>query len=131
MISQKSIFVRSPTGIIDENHVEIVSIPGKLKREAVEYLKKLHGITTETIYNDLLGYIRNQERHHTAYAEYYIDLLMFKKGNEVSHFAQRDNALEVIDHNVISAVYYKNRGTAKAELGVDHERRSPRMMFRH
>ena len=114
VISQKSIFVRSPTGIIDENHVEIVSIPGKLKREAVEYLKKLHGITTETIYNDLLGYIRNQERHHTAYAEYYIGFTYIQKGEYEKAISHLDATIR-LNQNVISA--YKNRGTAMAELG--------------
>ena len=118
VISQKSTFVRSQTGLIDDNHVEIVSIPSKFKREAMGYLKKHHGITTETIYNDLLGYIQNQERHHTAYAESYIGFTYAQKGeyeNAISHF---DETIR-LNPNVISA--YKNRGTAKAKLGRHEE----------
>ena len=57
VISQKSIFVRSPTGCIGESEVRIVSVPKELKQEAMEHLEKYHGISTGSIYNDLLGYI--------------------------------------------------------------------------
>ena len=79
VISQKSIFVRSSTGFIEDKEVESVSIPSKLKQAAMEHLSKYHGITTETIYNDLMGYIQNQQKHQTAYTEFYIGYNYFDK----------------------------------------------------
>ena len=36
----------------------------------MRYLRKYHGIYTQTIYNDLQGYIKHQKNYHDAYSEY-------------------------------------------------------------
>ena len=118
VISQKSIFVRSPAGFIEDSHVVSVTIPGDLKREAMEHLKKHHGITPETIYNDFLGYIRNQERHHSAYAAFYIGYTCAENGDFEKAIAQYD---ETILLNPYATSAYRNRGGAKAELGRHKE----------
>lgn len=118
VISQKSIFVRSPTGLIDYSQVETVLIPSNLKREALEYLKKHHGITTETIYSDIWGYIWNQERHHTAYAAFYIGFTYANEGEYEKAISYYDETI-CLNPNVTSA--YRNRGAAKAKLGFHEE----------
>ena len=118
VISQKSIFVRSPTGFIEDNHVAFITIPGELKREAMEHLKKHHGITSETIYNDIFGYIQNQERHHSAYAEFYIGFTYAENEEFEKAIAHYDKTI-LFNPYVTSA--YMNRGSAKAELGRHKE----------
>ena len=54
--SQKSVFVQSPDGFINPD-IE-VPIPVDLKFPMLEYLRKYHRISAETIYNDLHGFIR-------------------------------------------------------------------------
>ena len=61
--SQKSIFVQSPKGFIEPSN-QIV-IPAKLKDLLLNYLRKYHRISVETVYNDLHGFIRR-----SAYAEF-------------------------------------------------------------
>ena len=56
VIAQKSIFVRPPNGFIEPDHV--INIPKELKNSMLDYLRKYHGISTKTIYNDLHGFIK-------------------------------------------------------------------------
>ena len=37
----------------------------------LNHLQKYHGISAATLYNDLHGFIINQDRHERAYMEYY------------------------------------------------------------
>ena len=71
VIAQKSVFVRPPTGFIQPRQDEIVIIPAHLKKLILEHLRTYHGISTETIYNDLHGFIRNQGIHGGAYTRFY------------------------------------------------------------
>ena len=71
VIAQKSVFVRHPRGFLSLNDVEIITIPASLKQLLLTHLRKYHGISTETIYNDLHGFITNQSFHEDAYAEFH------------------------------------------------------------
>ena len=75
--SQKSVFVRPKQGYIDKHEAkyEVVNIPANLKVSMLEYLRKEHEISTETIYNDIHGYIRNRNVHESAYSEFYMALI--------------------------------------------------------
>ena len=66
VIAQKSIFVRPPAGFIEPDAV--VGIPAHLKAPLLSYLRRCHGISAETIYNDLHGYIRYAAIHQEAFA---------------------------------------------------------------
>ncbi len=113
VISQKSIFVQASCGYIDENSVKIVSIPADLKKVALDYLTKHHGISTETIYNDVFGYIQNQEKHQPAYAEFYIAYTYLNRDEFEKAKKHYDKAIEL--NPLISA--YVNRAAAKHGLG--------------
>ena len=71
VIAQKSVFVRHPRGFLDPDDVEIITIPAHLKQLLLTHLRKYHGISTETIYNDLHGFIINQSFHEDAYREFH------------------------------------------------------------
>ena len=69
--AQKSIFVRHKKGFIKEDDIEeIICICPSFKEPILTYLREKHRIYTQTIYNDLQGYIKHQEIHHKAYSEY-------------------------------------------------------------
>ena len=70
IIAQKSVFIRPPTGVVEPD--DVIIIPAHLKQPMLSYLDKHHGISTETIYNDLHGFIRNQDRHQTVCIEFYV-----------------------------------------------------------
>ena len=71
VIAQKSVFVRPPKGFIEPVEDDMVPIPANLKKLVLQYLRTYHGISIETIYNDLYGYIRNQDSHDRVYLELY------------------------------------------------------------
>lgn len=59
VIAQKSIFVRPSTGYIDPKDIATVSIPRNLKQWILIHLRKFQDISTQSIYNDLHGFIRH------------------------------------------------------------------------
>ena len=109
IIAQKSVFVRPPKGFIKPHEDDIVTIPANLKPPLLQYLRKYHGISTETIYNDLHGFIRVQDLHQSAYTEFY-------KGSTYQNRKQYDKAIEhytkAIDLKSDYVEAYNNRGNA-------------------
>ena len=75
IIAQKSVFIR-PTEPDD-----VITIPAHLKQPILGYLDKHHGISTETIYNDLHGFIRNQDMHQNASIEFYVGSIQQHTGD--------------------------------------------------
>ena len=71
VVAQKSIFVRPPHGFFYPDEEEIVHIEKDLKPDVLSYLRNYHGISTYTIYNDLHGFIRHQDRHGAAHTHFY------------------------------------------------------------
>lgn len=106
VLAQKSIFVSPPKGFIEQDGV--VCIPKSLKPEMRDYLKKYHGISAETIYNDLHGFIRR-----SAYTEFCNGLTAQKKcepAEAVKHYT------EAILLKSDYALAYVNRGIAHYDL---------------
>lgn len=71
IIAQKSIFVRPPKGFIEPKQYKVIDIPQLLKVPMLDHLQTQHGISTQTVYNDLHGFIRNQSIHQRTYIEFY------------------------------------------------------------
>lgn len=69
IIAQKSVFVRPPKGFIEPKQYKVIDIPQSLKETILEHLQTQHGISTPTVYNDLHGFIRNQNIHQKTYIE--------------------------------------------------------------
>ncbi len=115
VISQKSIFFQSQKGYLDEKEtaVEIVSIPKEMKQPVLDYLRKYHDIAMHTIYNDIFGYIQNQEKHQPAYVEFYIGLTFEQKGKHKKAIEHYDQAISLSPQIAQS---YNNRGIAKGKL---------------
>ena len=59
--AQKNVFVQPPNGFIDSNDVITISVPKHLKQWILIHLRQFQDISTQTIYNDLHGFIRHSE----------------------------------------------------------------------
>ena len=112
--SQKSVFVQSPKGFIEPDDVVIVPIPAGLKLPMLNYLQKYHNISTETIYNDLHGFIRIQDIHHKAYEAFYRGFSAMDKGDFDKAIKDFTTAIE-IKPDFFGA--YNNRGNAYSRKG--------------
>ncbi len=123
VITQKSVFIRPPQGFIEPQEDDIITIPKELKEEILDFLRKYHYISTETIYNDLHGFIKNQNIHQKAYMEFYIGLDNANKGHSesdhrikqqfydkaISHYdsAIKLNKFFLTAYNNRAAIYYR------------------------
>ena len=81
IIAQKSVFVRHPDGFIQPNEDDVINIPANLKQPILEYLERAHGISAETIYNDIHGFIRHQSLKLETYKTIYRGLAEKQKGD--------------------------------------------------
>ena len=124
---QMSIFVRSPKGFIEAD--KEVIIPKVLKKCMLEYLEKEFGISPETIYPDLHGFVSSQEDRWDIYEEISKGTDHLESGQEaekhgkkiknyqkaVEHFTNAiDNAIQ-LDEGFADA--YEGRGSAYLFIG--------------
>ena len=72
VVAQSSVFVRPSDGFIKPDDNDIINIPSKIKLPMLEYLQEIHDISTETIYNDIHGFIRYQKDYMESYVEFYL-----------------------------------------------------------
>ena len=80
--AQKSVFVRPPAGFIQPNSEDVICIPKNLKVPILKHLVRQDpSITHATIYNDLHGFIRLQNRYRNAFVKFYIAADYEKQGN--------------------------------------------------
>ena len=116
VLAQKSLFVRPAKGFVEPD--EIVTIASNHKPAVLEYLREHHGISTETIYNDLHGFIRHQGIHRSAYTE-------FHKGLSLDVERKYQQAIEhytaAIALNPQQAQAYNNRGAAYYNIDNYHD----------
>ena len=75
VIAQKSVFAHPPTGFIDFKDISIICVPSGLKRGLKQWilmhLRKYHDISTQSIYNDIHGYIRQRAQRTSIGARGY------------------------------------------------------------
>ena len=137
ILAQKSVFVRPKRGYIDpdEAHYKVVCIPANLKKDILRYLRNTNGITTEKIYNDVHGYIRNQEVHESAYNEFYIAFAYQNKAESMQNPEKKhelwDKAIKrfdkAIEYNANFYLAYANRSTLYLNKGGYSKAREDRL----
>ena len=121
---QKSIFVRARSGIVAPDTV--VCIPADLKGSMLDYLRKHHDISTQTIYNDIQGFIENKKSHRSAYTEFYKGVTYQDRADSAGDPTEKqeryDKAIEhyteTINLNPEFAIAYVNRGNVYANKGA-------------
>ena len=104
---QKSVFVRSPKGYIEPNKDNMVTIPKSLKKLILQYLRKYHGISTETIYNDLYGFIRSQDIHASANTQIYKGLACKNRGDKTEIQEEKQKEYEEAIKHYTKAIELK------------------------
>ena len=115
VIAQKSIFVRPHRGFVEFNqNKDVVEISADLKKPMLEYLHKYHNISAKTIYNDLHGFIRTQDIHHTAYKELYRGLSCSERDEQDKAVRHFNKAIE-LKPDFFGA--YNSRGVAYGKKG--------------
>ena len=72
VVAQSSVFVRPPEGFIKPDDNDIINISSEIKLPMLEYLKEIHDISIETIYNDIHGFIRYQKDNMESYVAFYM-----------------------------------------------------------
>ena len=121
--SQKSIFVQASEGFVEPD--EVVTVPQDLKQAMLNYLRKHHDISTETIYNDLHGFITKRSIHESAYTQFYKGLTCQNRGDSAKTQAKKqvwyDKSVEHYTEALVLKpdlhVAYYNRGNAYTEKG--------------
>ena len=121
--SQKSIFVQASEGFVEPD--KVVTVPQDLKQAMLNYLQKHHDISTETIYNDLHGFITNRSIHESAYTLFHKGLTCQNRGDSAKTRAEKqvwyDKAVGHYTQALalkpdLHAAYY-NSGTAYLQKG--------------
>ena len=124
VIAQKSVFVRPTEGFIEPHEKDIVSIPAYLKQPLLEHLRKYHSVSTEAIYNDIYGFIRNQSIHRNAYTEFFRGFAHQDRGGKATTPAEKQKEYKksiehydkAIELNSELDLAYSNRGEALLHL---------------
>ncbi len=114
---QKIVYVRPSKGYIPLDTSDVIRIPRNLKQYMLEYLQKTHGISAETIYNDLYGFVMNRSIHQSVYTEFHKGLTWQQKGFKVSSTEEKQNAFDN------SIRHYSNALTLKPDDAETYYRR--------
>ena len=109
---QSSVFVHAPKGYIEKGFTPI-EVPKVLKKTILDILKKYHNIYTDTVYNDLLGFIDDEKNFKEAEIEFYKGLAKAASGDHEGAIRDYTEAIE-LKPNFPEA--YANRGNSKAAL---------------
>ena len=97
--AQQSVFIHPPKGFIDVPQDNIIIIPATLKQPMLEYLRKYYNISTGTVYNDLHGFIKYEENHHTANKQFFLGLTLQKKAYKADTQEERqETCKQAIKH---------------------------------
>ena len=125
MVAQKSIFVRHPSGFFcPDKEKEVVCIEKHLKQRVLSYLRNYHGISTHTIYNDLHGFIKHQDRHGDTHTHFYRGMACQNRADKAASLDDKEreyqNAIrhytKVIELDPGNAEAYHNRGSIHSTI---------------
>ena len=107
IIAQKSLFIKPVRGFIEPSEDEIVIIPSYLKQPMQEHLRNYHAIFTETIYNDLYGFIRNQDIHGDAHTHFYKGFVRQNNGDKANTPEEKQEEYEKSIQHYTQAIEFK------------------------
>lgn len=130
---QKSVWVEPRSGYIDEGDVTIIEIPRALKPEILSHLRVVYGIEASTVYNDLSGFIRDQDRLRDPDAEWHAGVRAREAGDYERALGFFDAYEQLVEapalrldyHRGISYWYLDRKDEALAAM-ANFRSRSPR-----
>ena len=112
VLAQKSVFVRPPEGYVTPS--DTVIIPHDVKLWMLNYLQKGHDVSTETIYNDLHGFIRSKVIHRESFEHFGKAASSLFEGDYQAAIEWSNNALDL---NPLLLSAYVLRGAAYSRKG--------------
>ena len=112
-LAQSSIFVYAPKGYIDREICEFVLINKDSKKPILEYLRGVHNISVETMYNDLPGFLSIEERFKKV-DEYHFRGILYWKDKKYGKALKSIEAS--INREPERASSYSNRGAVKHSM---------------
>ena len=86
VMAQKSIFTQPHKGFINPNDLITVTVPVELKQWILIYLRNFQDISTQSIYNDLHGFIRDNDLRYSREAR----LPLFWAKLQLEHIADNN-----------------------------------------
>ena len=98
--AQKSMFVSTDTGYLDDRHlphVQIWTIDADEKQEVLKYLKRSRGIDSRSIFMDISGFVRYAHEFENANAWFYRGRKMFLDGDLDGAIEAASNYLRLAD----------------------------------
>ena len=127
VIDQESVFLQPPDGFIEPDDENIVNIPKNLKLLILEYLREPtgRGISPQTIYNDIHGFIRSQNYYWMAYREFYEGLTWKDDSDKAKVPEEKQRAYKkavvhytkALDLDLQQPAIYNNRGNMYVAIG--------------
>ena len=109
---QKSVFVQPPRGYIERYRYEEILIPKDLKLSVLRHLHECK-ISSETIYNDIHGFISRESAFWMAYRKFESGLTSQNKGDYGEAIKYYTNALE---QGLQPPEVYNNRGNTYLKM---------------
>lgn len=113
VIAQSSIFVYPKCGYIDKDMLTIDTIPKDSKELILDHLDKMIGITSSTIYNDLIGFIENRKNREKYFAELTKSDIARKAKEFEKSIGHCDKALRLNPRGIEA---YNSRGLTKCQV---------------
>ena len=116
--AQKSLFVVSNKGYIRDEDITVYKIPSELKTGILRHLQNVYGIEPHTVYNDISGFIRDQDRFPDYEADIFAGQKHFCAGDYVKAIAFYTKALQhptvifLSKEGIVYANVYRQRGIA-------------------
>lgn len=130
---QKSVWVEPRSGYIDEDDVTIIEIPRALKPEILSHLRVVYGIEASTVYNDLSGFIRDQDRLRDPDAEWHAGMRACEAGDHeraLGFFGEYEQLVEApalrLDYYRGISYWHLDRKDEALDAMATFRRRSPR-----
>ena len=96
-IFQSSIFIHTPSGFLKPDEYIAITVAKDFKDELQDYLNKVHNINSNTVYNDLFGFIDNENNYQTASSEFFL-------GVSASNNFEHQKAIEYYKANQLSLI---------------------------
>ena len=109
VMAQKSIFTQHHKGYIDPNDLITVTVPANLKQWILIYLRNFQGISTQSIYNDLHGFIKNEEIRYSPearYPLYFAELQLEHIANKNSTFEEKQSTYRTVIGDYTKVLQY-------------------------
>lgn len=132
--AQKSLFVVSNKGYIRDEDITVYKIPSELKAGILRHLQNVYGIEPPTVYNDISGFIRDQDRFpdfkadilagqkHFCAGDYDKAIAFYTKAlrNPTVIFLSREGTVyaNVYRQRGIANYYVENRNAALRDLRI-------------